>query len=97
MTWDPEKLLYPADNKLQHQSLKAVTSHTSMRQQGTASRRLYTGKHWCARDSFIWGESVVPKVGSANSHQGQRPGKSRSFSKFRDFKFEDPISSLDLA
>lgn len=44
---------------------------------------------------------MFPKGGTSNTQQDQRqhfkPTESNSFSQFRDFESEDPISSLVLA
>lgn len=65
------------------------------------SRKLYTERPWSTSDCLMWNEfvsqrehyDIVSKV--RGSTLGQR--NSESFSKFRDFNFEDPISSLHLA
>lgn len=64
------------------------------------SRKLYTERPWSTSDCLRWSEfvsqrehyDIVSKV--RGSTLGQR--NSESFSKFRDFNFEDPISSLHL-
>lgn len=63
-----------------------------MIQQGI-SRRLYTNVNWSASDYLTWSEFMFPKVGTVNSQQDQKqclmPGDSSSFTKFRNFKFDE--------
>ena len=46
----------------------------------------------------MWGEFMFPKVDTVNSHQDQRPYlRWVVLANLEIFKFEDPISSPDLA
>lgn len=52
-------------------------------------------------ETISFGVSYVFQAGSVKCQKDQRlylrPKESHSFSKFRDFKFEDPISTLKFA